>query len=163
MSEPHPKRALVLAGGGLKVAFQAGVLQVLLDEAKLDFSVADGASGGVFNLAMWCSGKSGTEIANAWRRTRPIDFVALNPRPWVGLSSLERFRKKVLPTWEVDWDHIDKTRTDATFNVYNFTEQRLETRPPSKMDDDWLLACASASKPSCVLLPNGFSSFTPTL
>ena len=63
---------------------------------ELDFPVADGASGGVFNLAMWCAGKSGTEIADAWRTTRPLDFVAVNPRPWVGLSSLERFRKKVL-------------------------------------------------------------------
>ena len=131
----------MLAGGGLKVAFQAGVLQVLLDEAKLDFPVADGASGGVFNLAMWCAGKSGTEIADAWRRTRPLDFVAVNPRPWVALSSLERFRKKVLPTWGVDWDHIE--RPDATFNVYNFTRQRLETRSPNEMSDNWLLACVS--------------------
>jgi predicted patatin/cPLA2 family phospholipase len=31
---PGPtKRSLILAGGGLKVAFQAGVLQVWLDEA----------------------------------------------------------------------------------------------------------------------------------
>ena len=28
-----PKRSLILAGGGIKVAFQAGVLQVWLDEA----------------------------------------------------------------------------------------------------------------------------------
>ena len=28
-----PRRALVFAGGGLKVAYQAGALQVLLDEA----------------------------------------------------------------------------------------------------------------------------------
>ena len=50
------KRALVLAGGGLKVAYQAGALQVLLDEvedADLKFDHADGASGGMFNLAMW--------------------------------------------------------------------------------------------------------------
>src|ERR1700756_3323092 len=47
-------RALILAGGGLKVAFQAGVLQVWLDEAGLTFDHADGASGGTFNLAMYC-------------------------------------------------------------------------------------------------------------
>ena len=31
------KRSLMLAGGGMKVAFQAGVLQVWLDEAGLHF------------------------------------------------------------------------------------------------------------------------------
>jgi predicted patatin/cPLA2 family phospholipase len=38
------KRSLILAGGGLKVAYQAGVLQVWLDEAGLSFDHADGAS-----------------------------------------------------------------------------------------------------------------------
>lgn len=54
------KRALIFAGGGIKVAFQAGVLQVWLDEAGLEFDLADGASGGCFNLAMWCQGMRGT-------------------------------------------------------------------------------------------------------
>ena len=141
MSAGERKRALILAGGGLKVAFQAGVLQVWLDEAGLEFDVADGASGGVFNLAMWCTGKTGTQIADAWRRTNPLDFFALNPRPWVALSSLDRFKKKVLPTWEIDWAHIE--RPNATFNVYNFTRQELKTLEPREMDDDWLLACVS--------------------
>ena len=48
------KRALILAGG-LKVAYQAGVLQVWLDEAKLAFDDADGASGG---CSIWqCTAK----------------------------------------------------------------------------------------------------------
>lgn len=141
MSAGEKKRALILAGGGLKVAFQAGVLQVWLDEAGLEFDVADGASGGVFNLAMWCTGKTGTQIADAWRRTNPLGFFAINPRPWVALSSLDRFKKRVLPTWEVDWKNIE--RPHATFNVYNFTSHKLETLSPQEMDDDWLLACVS--------------------
>ena len=94
MSQPREtKRALVLAGGGLKVAFQAGVLQVWLDEAEdLDFDLADAASGGVFNLAMWCQGMSGTEIADAWRRTNPLSWLKFTARPWRGISSLDRFR-----------------------------------------------------------------------
>ena len=39
------RRSLIMAGGGLKVAFQAGVLQVWLDEANIKFDHADGASG----------------------------------------------------------------------------------------------------------------------
>jgi len=141
VSDREPQRALILAGGGLKVAFQAGVLQVWLDEAGMEFHLADGASGGVFNLAMWASGKTGTEIADAWRRTNPLDFVSLNPRPWVAVSSLDRFRKKVLPTWGIDWQHIE--RPNATFNVYNFSRQELQTRRPQEMSDEWLLACVS--------------------
>jgi hypothetical protein len=50
MTTPPTKRSLILAGGGVKVAFQAGVLEVWLDEAGLTFDHADGASDGVFNL-----------------------------------------------------------------------------------------------------------------
>ena len=71
------KRSLILAGGGIKVAFQAGVLQVWLDEAGLTFDHADGASGGTFNLAMYCQGMSGARIADNWRDLSPhvgVDF-----------------------------------------------------------------------------------------
>jgi hypothetical protein len=37
-----PKRSLMLAGGGVKIAFQAGVLQVWLDEAGIAFDHAVG-------------------------------------------------------------------------------------------------------------------------
>ena len=50
-----PRRSLVLAGGGIRVAYQAGVL-VALEEAGLRFQHADGTSGGTFNLAMLLSG-----------------------------------------------------------------------------------------------------------
>ena len=78
-----PRRALVFAGGGAKVAYQAGVLQVWLDEARVDgrpveFHVADGASGGVINLAMWCQGMSGRQIADAWRAHRPLRSATPN-------------------------------------------------------------------------------------
>jgi predicted acylesterase/phospholipase RssA len=148
--ERVPRRALVLAGGGLKVAFQAGVLQVWLDEAEdLEFHLADAASGGVFNLAMWCQGMSGTEIADAWRRTNPLSWVKFTARPWRGISSLDRFRRNVMPLWGLDWDRIRTSGRDATFNVYNFSKQQLETITPDRMDADWLVAGVS--------LPSWFS------
>ena len=48
---PPIRRSLILAGGGMKVGYQAGVMQVLLDEAGLAFDHADGTSGGCINLA----------------------------------------------------------------------------------------------------------------
>ncbi|MFL5926096.1 MAG: patatin-like phospholipase family protein [Gaiellaceae bacterium] len=145
-----PRRGLILAGGGLKVAFEAGVLQVWLDELEDErlrrFDLADGASGGVFNLAMWCQGMSGTEIADAWRRTNPLSFFAMNPRPWRAFSSLDRFAKNVLHgTWGIDedWHRVRELNRDATFNVYNFTEHQLVQRRPHEMNDQWLLACVT--------------------
>jgi len=34
LAEPNRRRSLILAGGGIKVGYQAGCLQVLLDEAS---------------------------------------------------------------------------------------------------------------------------------
>ena len=144
------RRGLILAGGGLKVAFEAGVLQVWLDELEDErmrtFDLADGASGGVFNLAMWCQGMSGTEIADAWRRTNPLSWFALNPRPWQAFSSLDRFADKVLHgVWGIDkdWHRVRELDRDATFNVFNFSRHQLEQRRPREMNDQWLLACVS--------------------
>src|SRR5213075_2810999 len=50
-----PRRSLVLAGGGMRVAYQAGAIHALLEEG-LGFAHADGTSGGTMNLAMLMSG-----------------------------------------------------------------------------------------------------------
>lgn len=143
------KRALILAGGGIKVAFQAGVLQVWLDEAGLEFDLADGASGGTFNLAMWCQGMSGTQIADNWRQMKPIDGVALNYQQYLklfyarSLFTLEKYKENVFPGWGLDWEKIRASNRAATFNVYNFSKHELEILTPSQMTEDWLCACVS--------------------
>jgi hypothetical protein len=40
----------VLAGGGAKIGWASGALQVLMDEAHLKFDHIDATSGSVFNL-----------------------------------------------------------------------------------------------------------------
>src|SRR5215207_2041964 len=143
------KRSLILAGGGMKVAFQAGVLQVWLDEANLTFDHADGASGGVFNLAMYCQGMSGTEIAENWRKLSPVAGVDLNweqyPKLFFAesLFTLERYRQNVFPGWGLDWDRIRASEKEATFNVYNFSKHELEVLTPDRMTEDYLAACVS--------------------
>jgi len=72
------RRSLILAGGGIKVAFQAGAMQVWLDEAELKFDHVDAASGGVFNLAMLCQGMTGTQIADNWRNIDPLASISFN-------------------------------------------------------------------------------------
>jgi predicted acylesterase/phospholipase RssA len=145
-SSQRPRRSLILAGGGYKVAYQAGVLQVWLDEAGLTFDHADGASGGNLNLAMMCQGMSGTRIAQNWRDVAPISGVGLNWREWPkliyarSLLSYDRFRHNVLPAWKLDWEQIRNTSLEATFNVYDFTHNRLEPRPASEMSEEMLIA-----------------------
>ncbi|WP_406723503.1 patatin-like phospholipase family protein [Streptomyces sp. GD-15H] len=137
-----PRRSLLLAGGGLKVAFQAGVLQVLLDEARLRFDHVDGASGGVFNLAMYCQGMSGREIADNWRELRPLKGVSPNWRELVkgpyarSLFTLEGYRRHVFPGWGLDWRMIRASEREATFNLYNFSADELETVNPDHMDEE---------------------------
>jgi choline dehydrogenase-like flavoprotein len=118
------KRSLMLAGGGMKVAFQAGVLQVWLDEARLDFDHVDGASGRCLNLAMLCQGMSGTRIADNWRTLDPVVGVSLNWAQYERLFfarsifTLDGYRERVFPKWGLDWQQIATSTHNATFNVY---------------------------------------------
>jgi predicted patatin/cPLA2 family phospholipase len=144
-----PKRSLILAGGGIKVAFQAGVLQVWLDEAGLTFDHVDAASGGTFNLAMMSQGMSGTQIADAWRRTDPKQGISVNAAEiWKllyaeSLFTLDAYRKHVFPNWGLDWQKIRASQLEATFNVFNFSKKELEVLAPAQMNEDFLVACVS--------------------
>ena len=149
---PHGEvalRGLILAGGGLKVAFQAGVLQVWLDEAEISFDHADGASGGVFNLAMYCQGMTGRQIADNWRATQPLDGLSVNwaglIRGWQAPSVLlyDRFADRIFGAWDLDWDRIRTSDRSASFNAYNFTKQKLAVRNAKRMTRDFLIACVS--------------------
>ena len=143
------KRSLILAGGGIKVAFQAGVLQVWLDEAGLAFDHVDGASGGVFNLAMMCQGMTGTQIADNWRNMNPKAGVSFNWTDYAklfyaeSLFTLDNYRRHVFPQWGLDWQRINASPLEATFNTYNFSRHQLEVLTPPQMNEDYLASCVS--------------------
>jgi predicted patatin/cPLA2 family phospholipase len=149
MSDGNKKRSLILAGGGIKVSFQAGVLQVWLDEAGLTFDHVDAASGGVFNLAMMCQGMSGKQIADNWRNMNPKGGISFNPATFLNLLyaeslfNLDAYRKHVFPDWGLEWDKIRASNLNATFNVINFSEKTLEVLEPKNMSEDLLCACVS--------------------
>jgi predicted acylesterase/phospholipase RssA len=144
------RRSLIMAGGGVKVAFQAGVLQVWLDEAGLTFDHADGASGGVFNLAMYCQGMSGTQMADNWRRFQPLVSLSVNWSEIIklpvaqSLLTYDGFRAKVLQSsWGLDWDAIRGTTKEATFNLYDFSTQETVVLTADQMDEDRLVSAVS--------------------
>jgi len=141
------RRSLILAGGGMKVGYQAGVLQVLLDEAGLAFDHADGTSGGCLNLAQLQSGLSGTTIANNWRDTGPFELTSLQPvyrylMPW-RLPSMLTFDRlmRQLPVWGVDFERIPRSPIAGTYNVFNFTDKVFETHPGTELTPDLFKAC----------------------
>jgi predicted acylesterase/phospholipase RssA len=144
-----PRRSLLLAGGGLKIAYQAGVLQVWLDEADIEFDHADAVSAASFTLAMWCQGMTGRQIADNWRAFRPLRAIAPNLRGLAllpvaeSLLSYRRIRRNIFPAFGLDWDAIRTSTRNASFNVYDFSTQRLEVLPPARMTEDLLVAAGS--------------------
>lgn len=144
-----PKRSLMLAGGGVKIAFQAGVLQVWLDEAGLTFDHCDGVSAACFNVAMWAQGMSGTRIADNWRNADPIMGVDVH---WTQLAKLiyaeslfefDAYRKKVFPSWGLDFETIRNGGREATFNIYNFSKHELRPVTAPELTEDHLVATGS--------------------
>lgn len=133
-----------MAGGGMKVAFQAGALQVLFDEAEgLEFDHIDAASGGSFNLAMRCQGMTGREIADNWRRFGPLRIVQPNPRFLLGesIARLEALRDNGFTDWGLDFAAIRASSTVATFNTYDFSRHELLVFEAKDMTPEMLMAC----------------------
>lgn len=139
----------MLAGGGLKIAFQAGVLQVWLDEARIEFDHGDGVSAACFNLAMWTQGMSGKQIADNWRHFKPLASVKLNWlqlfRPFRARSffRLDAFRQRFFPGWGLDWDRIRASTRESTFNIYNFSKHELWPVTADELTEDFLIATSS--------------------
>ena len=145
-----PRRSLLLAGGGIRVAYQAGVL-LALEEAGVRFHHADGTSGGIFNLAMLLSGVAPGEACGRWRALDVRAFAALWPLrrmlagpPYPALGSPAGLRERVLPALRVDVDRIRAARgIDGTFNVCDFEAKACVAVDHAEADLDLLVAGVS--------------------
>jgi predicted patatin/cPLA2 family phospholipase len=118
-----------------------------MDEAGLRFDHIDATSGSVFNLAMLLSGRSATDIADAWGNLSPKEFVSLHP--WYryitfwklpSLVTQEAIRNHILPKWGIDLEKV-RSCTEvnghpmvATFNICDFEAKRILTYENSQMD-----------------------------
>ena len=134
----------------MKVGYQAGAMQVLLEEAGLEFEHFDATSGGCFNLAMLQSGRTGAEIADTWRNYWPLSGIGFH-WPWKyllpwrlpSLLTYGRFRRRVLKSWGIDFDKIRGSEIDGTYNVYNFSKKEPVVLTGSDLDQELFLACVS--------------------
>jgi NTE family protein len=147
----EPRRALVLAGGGIRVAWQAGVVQAL-DEAGLTFAHGDGTSGGIFTLGMLMSGVRPSELGRHWRTLRvqrfisflPLRSYARLPTNWSAFGGAKGVRSGVLPHLGVDVDAIrDHAGMTGTFNVADFDSKICVAIPHDEIDLDRLIAGVS--------------------
>lgn len=142
-----PKRSLILAGGGMRVAYQAGVIRALL-ESGLTFAHADGTSGGTINLAMLLSGLSPIEMCDRWRSLDAHDFASLMPldqylkaTDLMGLGSASGIVEKVFPHLGVNIPKINAAQgMQATFNVCNYSRKTSEVITHHEIDLDLLVA-----------------------
>ncbi|WP_313814239.1 patatin-like phospholipase family protein [Glutamicibacter sp.] len=146
------KRSLVLAGGGMRVAWQAGVLKAL-EESELEFSHVDGTSGGILNTAMMLSGQNADQMIEHWSKVKVSNFSAPLPirdylrGPWnlPALSGPAAMVDKLFPSMGVDVEAIRTSKVLGTFNIANFTEKRSIT--VSSKDVDLPLLAAGMSLP----------------
>jgi predicted patatin/cPLA2 family phospholipase len=147
------KRSLVLAGGGAKIGWASGALQVLMEDGGLTFDHIDATSGSVFNLGMLLSGRSPAQIAAAWADLSPWEFVSFHPlRRYVtfwrlpSLLTQDAAVRRILPKWGIDvakirgCTHVNGHPVTATFNVLDFGAKRIKTIPHTEMDLEYLLA-----------------------
>lgn len=132
-NNPSEYKSLILAGGGARLAYQAGVL-VALEEEGFSFSHFDGTSGGIFNTAMLSSGIEPKEMARRWRNVNVMNFSSLlsfksyfSKNTFAAFGDADGIIKKVYPTLGIDVAKMNaNTSIDATFNVCNFSKKTVE-------------------------------------
>ncbi|MDX0760380.1 patatin-like phospholipase family protein [Sinorhizobium medicae] len=141
------RRALVLPGGGMRVAYQAGAVQALHEEG-LRFSHADGTSGGLMNLAALLSGVEPVDLARRWRTLRPAGFISpLSLRGYLGFPNLpalgdfDGIVTRVFPHLGIDAAAIrNSTGVSAYFNICDFGDKTVTAIPARDVQEPLLLA-----------------------
>ena len=147
--EPN-RRALILPGGGMRVAYQVGAVCALFDRG-LRFSFADGTSGGTINLAAFLSGVSPHQLSARWRSLDIKRFVSM--RPWQtylrfpkmgALGDFDGIEHTVFPHLGIDAGKICAARgISATFNLCDFGDKIDAVIPHTKITHKILLAAIS--------------------
>lgn len=141
------KRAIVLPGGGMRVAYQAGALQRLHEEG-LRFSLGDGTSGGVMNLGAVLSGVTPADLAMRWRSLKPAKFISpLSIMEYLKFPNLRAFGdfdgivEYVYPHLGIDPGKIRASRgVQAQFNLCDFAAKSVVPVPQNQITLDQMLA-----------------------
>lgn len=124
------RRALVLAGGGMRVAWQAGVV-LALDEAGVRFGHLDGTSGGIMNTAALMSGVEPGDLCERWETLKVSKFASplpllryLRAPNLLAWGDADGVVGHVFPHLGIDIEAVNsRVEPTATFNVCNFDDK----------------------------------------
>ncbi|MFD3939919.1 patatin-like phospholipase family protein [Streptomyces sp. NPDC058611] len=140
-------RSLVLAGGGMRVAWQTGVVRAL-KEYGVTFDHVDGTSGGIMTAGMLLSGQDPAEMGRRWSALCVQDFSSLLPLtdylkgPWSlpALGDAKGMVRKVLPALGIDVGAIRSSPVAGTFNVADFVTKTCVAIPHTDIDLELMAA-----------------------
>lgn len=140
-------RSLVLAGGGMRVAWQAGVVRAL-EEDGIEFDHVDGSSGGIMTAAMMLSGVPGEEMCRRWTGLSAVAFTSLLPftdylkGPWSlpAIGDADAIIGTVFPQLGIDIDKMRRSTLAGTVQVVEFTSKRCLALEPADLDLELLAA-----------------------
>jgi predicted acylesterase/phospholipase RssA len=146
------KRSLVLAGGGMRVAWQAGVMRALAEEG-LEFQHVDGSSGGILTAGMLLSGVSPAEMCTRWSGVDVKDFGSALPvgdylkGPWSlpAIGDADGILNKVFPTLGINDASIrgraaEPGAVEGSFNVVEFTAKQCHAIDATAIDAELMAA-----------------------
>ena len=169
------RRSLVLAGGGMRVAWQTGVVAALTEHG-LGFHHIDGTSGGIMTAGMLLSGQRPAEMAAALVRPRRagLQLAAAGARLPEGAVGAARDGRRgrgirtVFPHLGIDVDKIRASTVEGTFNLVDFVTKCCVAVPHTEVDAELLAAGMSLpiAMPPCGAAttsgPTPCGSRTPT-
>ncbi|MEV7660315.1 patatin-like phospholipase family protein [Paenarthrobacter sp. NPDC089316] len=146
------KRSLVLAGGGMRVAWQAGVVKALAEEG-VEFQHIDGTSGGILTAGMMLSGVSADEMCRRWSGVDVKDFssaLALRDYlkgPWSlpALGDADGILREIFPALGIDAETIraraaEPDAVEGSFNVVEFTSKQCHAIDAAHIDAELMAA-----------------------
>ncbi|MQS17037.1 patatin-like phospholipase family protein [Streptomyces kaniharaensis] len=141
------RRSLVLAGGGMRVAWQTGVVRALR-EYGLTFDHVDGTSGGIMTTGMVLSGQDSAEMGRRWSALDVHDFNSALPLadyvkgPWSlpALGSADGVVHKVLPGLGIDVEAVRSSPVEGTFNMVDFVTKTCVAVPNTEIDLELMAA-----------------------
>lgn len=141
------KRSLVLAGGGMRVAWQTGVVRAL-SQAGLEFQHLDGTSGGIITAGMMLSGQTPGEMGSRWSSLDVKNFSSLLPLgeylggPWdlPALGDADGLLNKVFPELGIDAAAIRSSPVEGSFNVVDFVTKQCVAVAHTEVDAELLAA-----------------------
>ncbi|GAA1270132.1 hypothetical protein GCM10009665_68140 [Kitasatospora nipponensis] len=141
------RRSLVLAGGGMRVAWQTGVVRALREHG-LAFDHVDGTSGGIMTTGMLLSGQDPAEMGRRWSELDVHDFNSPLPAadylkgPWSlpALGDADGVLHKVLPALGIDVAAVRSSPLQGTFNLVDFVTKTCVAVPNTEIDLELMAA-----------------------